>query len=480
VATRQDAGTPVPTSRAASRHVLSAPFRIDVFTIDAEGFRRFIGKTTEGPVSVPDGRWGVLARRGSAPVDSIIEALRGTGVCALEFDLDCEGDLAGLCELRGLERLTLGLRLRDGAELARLAALPNLRYLELRIDGLEDRDYAHLRGLRMLEHLELYGGRIGDAALREVVALPRLAELCIWRSNLTVSGMAQLRVARLRELELGGYGLDPATLAGLAGHPTLERLAIYHEGSFDAATLAHLRQLPALRELTFEYCGRFTDEAVAQIAAIDGLRVLRFIDGRISNIGLRHLSRLPLEELRLDGAETTDSGLVYLGRMTTLRRLALWDMRISDGGLGALRELSRLESLFMTNTTVTAAGLVRLPPGLRSLTVHGAAARGFDFSRFPRLEKLNLDQADVDDATLASIGRLRGLTYLDLDETGVTSAGLARLAGLADLRTLSLKYTRVDDTGLAHLAKLASLEEVDLRGTKVTRPWRPTSSPRRP
>jgi hypothetical protein len=76
--------------------------------------------------------------------------------------------------------------------------------------------------------------------------------------------------------------------------------------------------------------------------------------------------------------------------------------------------------------------------------------------------------ANVSDADLAYVGRLRKLEVLVLRGTGVTDAGLAHHSGLPRLRFLNLSQTKVSDAGLAHLARLTALERLDLTGTDVT------------
>ena len=59
----------------------------------------------------------------------------------------------------------------------------------------------------------------------------------------------------------------------------------------------------------------------------------------------------------------------------------------------------------------------------------------------------------VDDATMAEVRKLRGLTSLVmLEPNGVTDAGLANLNGLSRLRTLSLGGRKIHGAGLANLA----------------------------
>jgi hypothetical protein len=73
-----------------------------------------------------------------------------------------------------------------------------------------------------------------------------------------------------------------------------------------------------------------------------------------------------------------------------------------------------------------------------------------------------------DDATLALLGRLRGLKHLILEETSITDSGLAQLKGLSELQALDLRNTAISDAGLARLEALKSLQHIWLTGEVVS------------
>jgi hypothetical protein len=77
-----------------------------------------------------------------------------------------DADLAGLCELRGLEILALcGTRVTDGG-LRTIAALPSVRALSLESDDITDAGLRHLEALKPLEVLLLAGcPKVADAGV---------------------------------------------------------------------------------------------------------------------------------------------------------------------------------------------------------------------------------------------------------------------------------------------------------------------------
>jgi len=85
-----------------------------------------------------------------------------------------------------------------------------------------------------------------------------------------------------------------------------------------------------------------------------------------------------------------------------------------------------------------------------------------------RLDSLRLTGTAVTDAGLVHLKGLTGLRDLELGNTQITDTGLAHLKGLTELRQLLLFNTPVTDAGLDHLKELTSLVLLDLSGTKVT------------
>jgi len=89
--------------------------------------------------------------------------------------------------------------------------------------------------------------------------------------------------------------------------------------------------------------------------------------------------------------------------------------------------------------------------------------------RFVRVTGVDLSATAANDATLAEVGRLRGLEELKLDRSRITDRGLASLRGLEKLRVLSLRYCQISDDGLAAVETLPrKLEELALTGARIT------------
>jgi Leucine-rich repeat (LRR) protein len=124
----------------------------------------------------------------------------------------------------------------------------------------------------------------------------------------------------------------------------------------------------------------------------------------------------------------------------------------TNGWLVYLNKLTKLETLHLNGTGVTAAGFVHL-------------------SDLPDLRWVSLFRCRVNDAGLVQLGNLTGLKMLKLNDNGITDEGIMHLAGLKNLTTLNLERTLVTNAGVAKLHK--ALPECRITATGFTAPETP-------
>ena len=85
-----------------------------------------------------------------------------------------------------------------------------------------------------------------------------------------------------------------------------------------------------------------------------------------------------------------------------------------------------------------------------------------------QIHALNLRNAGLTDAQLATVGKFENLTHLRLEMNPITDAGVPQLLNLSKLEYLNLYGTKVGDRGLAQLAKLANLRDLFVWQTAIT------------
>ena len=84
------------------------------------------------------------------------------------------------------------------------------------------------------------------------------------------------------------------------------------------------------------------------------------------------------------------------------------------------------------------------------------------------LRELGLADTQISDAGLVHLEKLKRLRTLNLNGTRITDAGLARLRGLDGLKWLELAVTDISDRGLVHLYDMDGLARLNLAYTRVT------------
>jgi uncharacterized protein YjbI with pentapeptide repeats len=171
---------------------------------------------------------------------------------------------------------------------------------------------------------------------------------------------------------------------------------------------------------------------------------------RITDVGLGHLKDVRgLEMLRLDGSQITDAGLKAIQNHDLMWLMLEGDCQVTDAGLAHLAEMKRLIRLELPGADVTGPGLAHL-------------------SRLVQLRSLVLRDSQIDDESLRHLTNLTRLQRLNLSGARLTGPGLAHLIPLQRLEELYLDNTSLTDDDLQHVAQLDQLVFVSLIGTKVT------------
>lgn len=161
--------------------------------------------------------------------------------------------------------------------------------------------------------------------------------------------------------------------------------------------------------------------------------------------------------------EFDDAALAALvRRCPQLEALRLRDGRVTDAGLGVLRDLSQLSELrlpecrYLTDASLPTFNALA---GLRVLDLRGY--RGQLELSGEALPESEMPYSKFTGEGLGTLGQHPSLESLNLSGTMLHDAGLANLAAsTATLRKIDLSGTAVSPYGLERLASVASLEEI--------------------
>ncbi len=118
--------------------------------------------------------------------------------------------------------------------------------------------------------------------------------------------------------------------------------------------------------------GTITDEDLACICELTSLEIVEVDDGaEITDSGLKYLGRLRhLQSLILLETEITDAGLIHLKDLDRMEYLDLQHARITDRGLQHLKGMTRLADLCLSRTNVTDAGVAELERALPDIEIY--------------------------------------------------------------------------------------------------------------
>jgi hypothetical protein len=211
----------------------------------------------------------------------------------------------------------------------------------------------------------------------------------------------------------------------------------------------------------------------------------------ISDVGrLRHLEHLTLGQSAITGkglaplrdltrlktlyvwdTRVSAADLVYLEKMVKLEELVLPRIPLSDADLAHFARLTKLKGLILSGNRITNDGLAHLAAikDMQFLTLQQTSVTSLEPIRaLTRLKQLNLAGSPIDDAGLKPASAFHDLEMLWLNQTRVTDAGMAFISGLPDLKLIDLKHTRTGDAGLRLLCGLPRIINLAADDTDVS------------
>lgn len=197
--------------------------------------------------------------------------------------------------------------------------------------------------------------------------------------------------------------------------------------------------------------GALDDESVARIAEIGSIRRLRLFDCRLTSAVWQSIAELKqLEELTITVAGISGEKMSKIASLTKLKSVTLNETNITDADLAHFSKLDRLTYIELYRCRNVGDAGVKAFSGLTSL-VH-----------------LTLSSSKVGDAGLKHLSGLTKMEELSLDNTAVTDAGLVHLSAMRELHLLVLDGTAVNGSGLGALTKMPNMSQLQLMNSQLT------------
>jgi CHAT domain-containing protein/Tfp pilus assembly protein PilF/Leucine-rich repeat (LRR) protein len=347
----------------------------------------------------------------STPIgDSGLERLRG--LVHLRFlDLEdtriTDAGLNHLSKLTNLETLHLWDTDISDAGLHTLSGLTNLKEVQIGSPKISNAGLEPLASLPKLDSLWLRTCPIDDDGLRIIARKSQVSGLGLEETRVSDKGLAVLKeMSKLRSLGLGGRRIRDESILALQAIPNLAWLSLTQTQVTDDG-LVPLKNCPNLRGLTLA-SPSFTDNCLAHIALLPRLESLLLVDMTVTDAGLKHLRGNPrIFLLGISGAPMAGNALAQLKNVPQLQYLFLSDTPLTDQTLAALKEIN-LTTLFLDGTGVTDKSLAHLPKSLVTLDLQKCQITDGGLGALKKMTKLGylgLGGTKVTDAGLRQLKR---------------------------------------------------------------------------
>lgn len=340
-----------------------------------------------------------------------------------------------------------------------VASQTKLRNLEILEHGAKHLDASSLKGLTELESLVVRA----SIKLNTLPPLPKLKRLTLGISGDTKTFAQDVRVlgtlSNLEEFDFGNWPISNEALETLSSLPRLKKLSLVPRlGGFDS-DCRMLQKFPALKELHLSWDTK--DDRLMTVAKIQNLKTLELESRLVTDAGIAALSELKeLRKLKLSGClQITSNGVAALRALTKLESLDISETKVRNEGLAQLSALTELRELDISSTKIGKQGLetLRFFKKLRILhcdieaddEVLGilAGLNDFDFQRSSMKIKREMTPPNAD-----ALSRLP-MEYVWLD--GVWDREHCAL--LARNKSIRELFIHADHDGLAEIANLDGL-----------------------
>jgi hypothetical protein len=247
----------------------------------------------------------------------------------------------------------------------------------------------------------------------------------------------------------------------------------------------------------WQYDANAVDDICRMSSGLDKLRAFRVTSDSFSFARISGWPRLEqLEELEITSDKLTDADVVRISRLPRLQILKLFSSSITSGAVRQLAKLSQLQTLELhsigkssseTPATSGFAALTRLV--IDNSQIDDATI--LSLGPLPQLVEVELSKTDLSDKGLAHLvsgGNVQSAIFNDSDETdiensalmrctgptifylagtAITDNGLSALAGLS-ISSLVLDKTAITDAGLPAVGQIQDLRYLSVRETRVT------------
>ena len=358
-------------------------------------------------------------------------------------------------------------------------------------------DMALFGKLLDLESISFLGANFNDEYLAQFKDLKKLTSITVQNSGITGASLETFAAyPELKSLDIRrDLQLENKDLKVLVSAPKLENLALYYNGfsnfavknvqtsqtiksldlrgcqNVDDGCCRYLIEMPALEEVYFRFL--ISDDGIEKLSAAPKLKFIELQDCAVTNACAESLVKFPaLTGLRVFRSKSFDDGGVQGLAGIKLERLELRDLNVSNDGVLALKDMSTLRNVELSELGSVDSEALKTVLGswknLESLWLFSMATNDDVVKTIvasePNLKNLTLRASvgELSDSTLEELTKLQNLESLDLRENaGFTLDGFKKLANINSLRKLYIKGTALGDSNQAALDAQAEMKKVN-------------------
>ena len=276
----------------------------------------------------------------------------------------------------GIKRIELKGRRISSRGMPYIALQKHAVSLHLEDTKVKDSDLTYVSEMPKLERLYLDNTDVGDVGLKHIAGLSSLHKISLKGTSVTDAGVKSLQKLSLSEINLTGTRISGESVSTAAGFAKLKFLALgafSPKGSRNLAALAAAKDLESLDLRD----NQITREDLADVAQIAGLKKLCLANSKIEDGAIQSLKPLKsLTDLDMSFTDMTAPMIAEIGQLPALNTIDAKSSGIDDNNLALLAEtLPNLRHLDLRDTVVTEKGVMALRKlsRLKSLYLNGSA-----------------------------------------------------------------------------------------------------------
>jgi hypothetical protein len=179
-----------------------------------------------------------------------------------------------------------------------------------------------------------------------------------------------------------------------------------------------------------------------------------------------------LDSLTIQGDGVTDAGMEHLVSLKHLGELGLFCRNVTDAGFSLLRHIDGIQSLKLSDTSITAASLRQFDlTNLRNIGLPPTVSPDIvaQLIQCAHLEELFWICPSIGDSDMNALASIQGLRTLELIGPRISASAFQAIISNNSLRAIDIPFYRASESDLCALSRCESLDHVALDFSGVPR-----------